>query len=313
MGRLLLTIRPMKKMLIIFFVAIVGKTGAQVPCDKIGLLKPEQLLAMLQYKPVNIEPMRFVAECNVTDTIRKRLAYLLNWRWTPAEIEGYFNQELELHKSFYRIEAKAAAVANGNQKQYKKAIDSITKEVNAYTLKYMQKGGLFAVREVNVLVVGWLIMKETIPFLRDSAMQDQAHYPRWAVELALARMGDISLQTKIIDECRNLAKPGADFEQEYIDKSRKLKYLGTQESLCQLNQFIDTSKYVEENSNGAKTSFARRVAIDLQIYIKNAELKRLIDLIGDEYNYSLSAIMDVKRWMIANKGKYIIKTGICPY
>jgi hypothetical protein len=318
MGRLLLNKKMMKRNLLILLLLcaiVVLNVKAQIPCNHPrGIKSSLQLSIMLQNKPINIQPSDFIENCNITTSVRKRLTYLLRWQWTQAEINNYYAEKLVIHKNVYLINETANKIANGNDSMYIKAKDSIENAIIKRELEYdIKYNHLFTVPETLILVIGWLNMKETIPFLRDSALKDQLHYPKWAVELALARMGDKRLQKKIITSCKNDTKSGENFEADYYNKYRKILYLATQESLYQLHDFVDTSKYIEFNSAGALTSFAYRIVQDFSLRIGNEDLKKLIILTGDEYNYNIDAILAIKQWMIKNKKKYKIIKGFCPY
>jgi hypothetical protein len=66
-------------LLTMLFIAQLA-SNAQRPC-KI-LPTAQQLYEGLLYKPASARPSNFLKECNVNDTIKKRLLYLLNWQWT---------------------------------------------------------------------------------------------------------------------------------------------------------------------------------------------------------------------------------------
>jgi hypothetical protein len=298
----------------LLLVFIFYSIEAQMPCNHpSGIVSSKQLYETLINKPVDINPRSFVNGCNITDSIKRRLIYLLNWRWTKDEIKDYYKKKLVNYKDVYFIEEKTKKVSKGNDSLYKIVKDSIENEIVRDELKYdTEVNHIFNVKPAIILTVGWLNMKETIPFLRDSAINNN-HYDRNIVELSLARMGDEKLQKKIINSCRNNTKIGQDFERDYYDKYKKLIYINTQESLYQLNEFIDTSKYVEYNSKGLLTNFAHRVVQDFISVFGNEEFKKLYSLIGDEVDYNIDAVLAIKRWIIKNKGKYIIKKRFCPY
>lgn len=287
---------------------------SQVPCNHLsGIPSKEKLIESMQKKPINIRPRSFVEGCNINDSIKKLLKYHLRWQWTKAEIESYLITNLEKHKKVYQVSEKVNAIANGNDSIFKKVKDSIENVILKKELEYdISVNHIFGVAELTVLTVGWLNMKETIPFLKNIALKDSAHYAKWSVELALARLGDKKLQKQIINNCIGYSKPELDFEKDFYSKYKKLVYINTQESLYQLHEFIDTSKYVIL-TNEILTSFANRIIQDFPTVFANEELIKLIKLTGDEYDYNLNAILNVKKWIIANKGKYKIKKWFSPY
>jgi hypothetical protein len=302
----------MKKIIFLLFVFTEAKS--QIPCDHPrGLKSTTDLLKIMEDKPVSISPSYFIETCNVNDSIKKRLRYLLRWQWTKDEIEAYYTKKLITYKKIYQVEEKSSQISKGNDSIYIHVKDSIETEIRKNELKYdIEYNNILNVSEGIILAIGWLNMKETIPFLRDSALNSK-YYDKVSVELALARMGDKKLQKKIIVACRNTFNIKEDFVNDYNNKFRKLVYIGTQESLYQLHEFIDTSKYIPLNSKGTMTSFALKIVQNFKIVFGNDEINKLIKLTGDEYDYDTKSILAIKQWIIKNKGKYIIKKGFCPY
>jgi hypothetical protein len=302
----------MKRFIFLLFVFTEAKS--QIPCDHPrGIISSTEIFETLKEKPVIINPSSFVEECNVNDSIKKRLRYLLRWQWTKNEINEYYKKNLDTYKNIYLVDEKARKISNGNDSIYKISKDSIEYEIIKNELKYdIEHNHIFNVKKELVLTIGWLNMKETVRFLKDSALNSK-YYDKVSVELALARMGDKKLQKKIIAACRNSSNIKEDFVNDYNNKFCKLVYIGTQESLYQLHEFIDTSKYIPLNSKGTMTSFALKIVQNFKTVFGNDEINKLIKLTGDEYDYDTKSILAIKQWIIKNKGKYIIEKGFCPY
>jgi hypothetical protein len=170
-------------------------------------------------------------------------------------------------------------------------------------------------------------LKEAIPLFKNDLASASKHlYNPEIAELALAKLGDKVLYKKILNECSyngNLIdfdsiryEDNGAWRNDFYSKFGKLSFLNTQESIYQLHNWLDTSKTSinQEFSNGY---------IDFA-YSANRVLEELYRLFG---RYDLvkewrkrdprkspetaAAILSFKKWMIENKGKYVIKQ-ICP-
>jgi hypothetical protein len=298
----------------IFLLLVFTNAKGQVPCDHPrGVKSATDLLRIMEEKPVSISPSYFIEKCNVNDSIINRLRYLLNWQWTKNEVEIYYKKKLVTYEKIYQIEQISRQISKGNDSIYLATKDSIEVATKQNEFKYDKEyNNIFNVSEGIVLAIGWLNMKETIPFLRDSALNSK-YYDKPSVELALARMGNKKLQKKIFNSCLNYSTNKEDFVSDFNNNYRKLIYIGTQESLFYIHEFIDTSKYFPINSEGAMTSFALKVVQNLKTVFGNDEINKLISQTGDEWNYNVKVILAIKQWIIKNKGKYIIKKWFCPY
>ena len=309
----------MKKQILILSFGLLGfvKIRSQIPCNLPTTPTTQDLLNALNQKPVkNIKPLFYIENCNVNDSVKERLLYRLqHWEWSKEEIDTYYKKEIEYHKDFYQIEKKAAVISKGNDSVYKKALDSIIMVTNKYTLKEMQNSHLFSVDGNTILIVGWLKMKEAIPFLKNVALKDSGHYPKWYVEITLARMGDKKLQKKFIEDDKKI-KPWLiteKFNKVYEKSYKSMIFLGTQESIYELHKWIDTSLINQVDSKGGLGRLSGLLLWDISKAILNKDFKLLVSQVDTDEFSNGAALLSVKNWILQNKGKYEINRKFCPY
>ena len=183
------------------------------------------------------------------------------------------------------------------------------------------------VPDILVKLAAAIGLKEAFPLFKNDLNLTSKHlYNPGIAELALAKLGDKKMYEKILKECSynsNLI----DFDSvsyqdnkawlnDFYYKFDKLTFLNTQESLFQLHNWLDTSKFCIDGQVNANiylgySSFivARRL---LQFFRRGDEIMKFRKK-GDLgiNKITADAIMDVKKWMIENKGKYVVKHE-CP-
>ncbi len=286
---------------------------AQPPCGDQQIPTAASLLARLGDKPVyNTRPCDFVPGCNITDTLRKRILYLLHWEWSKQEIADYLRKDIEAHKNTYNIEKRARDIASGDDSLYKKAVDSIALKINRGVLTELEAGDGFVVDPLLVITAARINLREAIPLLQRS-LKDTVHYRRWYTELALARLGDKALQRKLIAACAySQSLNGTDWRRIFFDVFKKMSFIGTQESLYQLHQWIDTTGTYEEIDDRPGVKCGNLAVLVMQDVFLNDEFKALIKGISTS-SKSDQQLMAVKQWIIANKGKYTLRKDYCPY
>jgi hypothetical protein len=305
----------MKLLLTLFLLSIKIGIFAQQPCKR--LPTSEQLLQVLSKKPVtSIERMDFRKGCNVTDSIENRILYLLHWEWTKQEIEDNLNNDIQKNWLFYNIETRAKILSKGDKLLYQLETDSITNFLKSERLKNLEKYHAFKVSGDIVLTAAYLNITSAIPILR-KALLDSLHYSKLYVELALARFGDGTLQKKIIAENGyNKELNGDEWLKYFYKAARNLLFISTQESIFQLNNWLDASKtYVAIDGGKADTKSAYFTIIALKHAIENKSFQDIIKNIDDSPYRRMddSIILACKKWLIKNKGKYQINRFWSPY
>jgi hypothetical protein len=158
-------------------------------------------------------------------------------------------------------------------------------------------------------------IKEAIPLLkRDLASQDHHSFHPVAAELALARLGDKNMQQKILKECAYDStlqdNDGIAWRDDFLKKFRKLIFVSTQESICQLHYWLDTSKYVVtdwESKNGMSLSANWVVASLLRVIVNKDFQNRFKNInVSAIEPVNINLILECRKWLIQNKGKYEI-------
>lgn len=287
---------------------------SQQPCNTVPSEK--ELLVAMSAKPVtDITRMDFQKDCNVTDTVKKRLLYLLKNEWSKQELDAYFRKDLEEHKRIYQIDERIKEATNGVDSLKAHARDSIINAINSDTKERLSEGSAFGVSASIVLTVGYLELKETVPFLK-SVISDSAHYNQWAIELALARMGDKKLQGKIINNSNyNPSLEEEDWKNDYYENARSLFYIGSQESIFKLTDWLDTSKMYTALSEGGKDSKNAFITlVDLKYAIKNKEFQAILQGIEVPMGQKDDKlILKAKEWLINNRKHYQIDRTFSPY
>jgi hypothetical protein len=290
---------------------------AQVPCDYRAILTTDEILKKLSRKPVEIGFNNFVENCNVNDSVRKRIIELLNWEWTNREVDNYLEEYFMGYEAFFKVKENANKLSKGNDSLYKKAYDSIKAGIKDEERKQIAKH--FGVNGGIILSSAWLYLSKAKTILK-TALNDSVHYNQKEVELALARLGDKQLQRKIINSCiyrKDL--DGFEWITYFEDKvARKLIFTSTQESICKLTEWLDTSKTYKPRSDGkAVVKTALNIIIVLKHILKNKDLQAKIkhideDLFNKGFNDN-NLLVFCKDWLKKNKGRYQINKSWCPY
>jgi hypothetical protein len=307
------------KLIIVFIFCFEIVKSQELDCSKFPT--SSQLFQSLSGRPNGGGYLfQYRNECNINDSIRQRILHLLNWEWTKLEIEEYLKKYMEDRKSLFNIEGKAKEVSKGNDSLFKVSLDSIQSAVKSETLNEMHRNGIFAVPGRLFQIAGMLQIKEVIPILR-KGLTDKQHYDSVYAELALARLGDKSLQLKIINSCTNKFPSDSvyNFENWYTYQvAPKLLYLATQESVYKLNEWLDTvNLYRSVVGRKPNTKWAYKVIADLKHLILNKDFQKIVKDFSDDwditYNLDNGPILYCKNWLIKNRGKYKINRYYCPY
>jgi hypothetical protein len=291
-----------------------NKSFAQIPCNGTNTPDSTRLIDNLsQYPMVSYRPSVYINNCNVTNTLKSRLVYrLFNWQWPERKVIELVNSKFQEAKLSFDIERKARLISK-NDSSYRKNLALLTKKAKQMLQQRLDSMGYFKVDNNVILTIAWLNLKETVKFLREKAIKDSFHYDTETVKLALARFGDKKhLESLINAESRINIKEVALFQA--FDKSfKRMAFLKTQESVFQLNRWIDENFVDEMNSKGTKGYLASSFLFDLNRLILNEEFK-VITKRGyvDEYNCK-NELITVRTWLINNKGKYLLNDKFCPY
>ncbi len=273
------------------------------------------LLEKMSVKPLtDVFYLLFKNKCNVTDEVRKKMLYHLDWRWTKNEIDAYLEVYFNDVKNFYRVDTLAKIASKGSDSLYKVSYDSIEKVIKAIEYSKMD----FYVNNDIILGVAYADIREAIPILKNG-IKNPAHYHMNRVELALARFGDKKLQKKIIDGCKNKADINRkDWLDDFLyGDAEKLLFISSQESVCKINEWMDTSKVLNNrmaSGRSKKYKTAMFIISILKRTINNVDFQKLTESFNyeakDDVNNLL--IINCKNWLLKNKGKYKINnfTGV---
>jgi hypothetical protein len=301
----------MKTIFFLSFFFLVTNVYCQKPCNK--LPSTATLMQQLAKKPVlQIYPRDFLKGCNVTETMINRILYLLNWQWTEAEIEQYNEAIFDEYENIFNIKSIALKLANGNDFLYKQALDSLKKQLMPFVTKKYGESHAFRVDAGLVLLAGKLDIKSAIPKLNE-ALLDTIHYNKWALELALARLGNKSIEDKILNECKyDSSLDGKNWSNDFILKAKKLGFIATQKSIFKFVKWLDTAKYFARTpSGGVRVKSAAYVISFLSNIIQNEEFLAIIKPFKADYDDDFgqvtnNMIIQCREWLIKNKGKYIL-------
>lgn len=281
----------------------------QSDCSK--LPTASQLLVTLSIKPVNISPLLIKTDCNVNDSVRLKLVYLLrNPKWTNREIDSVLSLgNVEQFKNWFNYKEKVENLSKGIDSLKKYAVDSIDKLVRSERIKLLEQEHYFDVNPQLIRTVATLNYKEAIPILKDALTNKNRLYDSATVILALAKLGDKESQNKIFTYCRP-SKNISEFVwvDEFYQKASLLKFLASQESIYQFSFWMDTTyKYSYTEKTNGKSAYLvigyLSHLIDNQGFPKENRNSKFdfTGLVGNN-----KEILYWQKWIRKNKGKYII-------
>jgi hypothetical protein len=318
----------MKKYKIIFFyyfLYIASKNLiAHLPCSE--LPKTADIVNLLAKKPISDEfhSASLRLGCNVNDSIKKRLLYLINWKWSEDEISNFIKEDLAEHKEIYDIENVANKIAKNNKEFYKRAVDSLTKFWEAHIRRRINRNqvdsyeeaekwvSFYAVYDELLLAVGYLEIKQAIPIL-EKALLDTIHYNSWIVNVVLSRFGNKNSQKYVINSINyDSSLNGSNWINEYHKQTRYLLYIATQSSIFKLHSWLDTTKTFNPFSEGNRSSHCSSILVyTLKRIILNTDFQTRLKNLPDDFSfYNSDIILYCRDWLLKNKGKYIINKEI---
>jgi hypothetical protein len=171
---------------------------------------------------------------------------VLAWKWTQPDIDHYVFRRLTDLEAFSRTEREALRVSKGDTLRYKLIRDSLLKIEEKWVLEHLLGGRLFAVDNGVLLAIGILNLRKAIPTLR-KALKDPLHYDSATILRVLAKFGDKKLESEIIKNCKyDSALSNHDWIDYYQNQmAPKLLYIGSQESIFAVHQWLDTAKQSE--------------------------------------------------------------------
>lgn len=269
------------------------------------------------YKPTpNLHPSHYRLDCNVDEAVKKRMLYLLNWQWTKEELEDYVAFDMKARKEFYDIDNRAFTLSKGDKQKQIKAADSLMAVIKA---EKIDQASRFRVPNGLLLTVAQLGFVEARPILVQ-ALRDSVHYSTVDVQLALARLGDENMQQKVISEAAySPLLSGRAWIDDFEKRGRKLAFVASQESIYQLQTWLDSSKMFASKSNGVVDTKSAAIVISyLSLLLLNNDFQELIRNFkapyGDDYDQvNDQMIAACKNWLIKNKGKYKVNKDFSTY
>ncbi len=274
-----------------------------------------------------IHYMEFNSKANVSERVRQALLRLLKNEWTDAEKEIYIaSRHKREYASFYQRNTQGIEKLIGDL-NYDTVMLIVNKEVQQRFLQEVNN-------EINnrgvdpevIKTVAWLDMKELIPFLKVKLLGNTNQYDREAVGLALARLGDTTYENyfsnyknQVIRQSTNIDYQ--DWRSIYQKSFEELAYIATQKSVFHIYEWMDTIRrtaYIiacgqepDNNTEFISTSLINK----LRSFINNADFKKIAEKLyynnpGKSEPIFLRSkpelIIDIRNWLIANKGRYII-------
>ncbi len=292
--------------------------SAQIPCNGTNNPSKEVLLYNLkQYPILDTRPSLYIDSCNLSDSIIKQINYRLrNWKWSKESIENYVNSQLSYYKEFYGIDKLAANNPPDLDSIFKVKKDTITNPIKADLVSRMENDDFFKIPPNLVLTVGWLNLQSAKAFLKDTAMKDANHYPIWAVELALARLGEKKIRDRIISEDSKiiLSQINDNSNVSFFNSFKRMTYLNTQESIYELHKWVDTAYTIELYASGTELTYlSTEFLYSIKRAILNKEFHEIVRRIPHEGIESTSDILLAKKWLIENKGKYQLNKKLCVF
>lgn len=301
----------MKRSKIVFSLMLLFfNTGySQIPCIKMP--STQVVLATIQHKPVSMYPGYYAFGCNVNDSVKKRLLYLLIPEWTKAEIDNYINKEVNKRYDWYDIEKTAKSISKGNDSLYKVSIDSLVNYWKGYQRKQFYEQNLMGVDAGVLKTVAFLDIKEAVPIIQKYFNS----YNKDLARLCLARLGIVSLQKEIIKTCDyNTSMNGTGWNKQLTTVANKLCFIATQESIYKLEEWMDSTKEFPASAHSKSGKGYKSAGLVIE-YLSHILLnKDFLDLIkpvneiGEIY-YNMvdnKLIETCKKWLKKNKGKYKI-------
>ncbi|MFN8250627.1 MAG: hypothetical protein U0V75_02000 [Ferruginibacter sp.] len=167
----------------------------QFPC--VRLPAAEKLNGLLAEKPVYISPSSVSLKCNVTPAVKKRLLYLLNWRWTDEEKEGYLRKSYAMYKKMFYPHPRFY----NYETAYDNLDDSSKSAFAGMEIEKLKWRHQYEYVDAGLILTAAKLALPGLDSLLQHSWKDAIHYPQWAVCLAMARMGDSASEKNIIKEC----------------------------------------------------------------------------------------------------------------
>lgn len=269
----------------------------------------------MHYPMSSISPSFYIEGCNISDSVRNALIFRLkNPKWPETAILSYVESKFKENIDEYDIDKKAKAISKNDSLFLVNKI-KLTSAIKSKIRKNLASESIFKIDKNLLLTIAWLNLQSCKPFLRDTALFDTLHYDKTTVKLALSKLGESKYQKEFIEiEKRKTIYKLENHPFKEFNKSFKLMgFINSQESIFELNKWIDEFFIEEMNSNGAKGFLASTFVFDLNRIILNKDFNVLTK--GgylDEFNCK-NDLQAIKKWIIDNKGKYILNQKLCTY
>lgn len=340
-------------MLIILICFVVSK-GLCQNCE--GYPTKEQLLASLSNRlSPHYDINRYSLKCNVDDTVKNKIVKLLDNEWDTTLLNSlahayslrefeylYFDEIIatpnaitrsELYKKYYGADIISKNSKGDTSKtmigEYKRVWDSIYQKTYAdkkavFETEYKEQLKKSRINDDVIRLCGYLFIKESEKKLL-KALESPRIYSTDVIESSLARIGVKRFQEKIfarhrhlVDSLKNLRLkqysvllPG--FYEDFVN----LSFIGTQQSISLLADWMDTTFRVKYFGDGPANSFLGE-AISRYKLIQLIQNEDFISIFHDrKTNYTLNgleinaAVLNrMREWLIKNKGNYKINQQV---
>lgn len=295
-----------------FFILKVGYCQQKNnPCA--SLKSDKDLLLILSKKPlVNLNIRDFRLNCNVSDTVKNKLLKLLNPIWDSIDIENYLDNEMKEKESWFEISEKARKLSDNSDSLYKVKRDSLIKYYKTIIRNELKNNNVFQFNNNLLRLVAYLDIKAALPIIE----KNNRYYDSTISEFSLAKLGRKDKQKDIFNKMvPNLRLTGDEWFKDFESKFHGLSFIGNQEAIFLISNFLDTTQYFTLTSNGALGKSSYKIIGYLRDIIKNKDFLALTDSIDiDGYcPCSNTLITKIKIWFKLNRGHYIINREYYPY
>lgn len=227
--------------------------------------------------------------------------------------------EVDLQKSMQKkmnfinkdAEIKAWKLINKDTLSFQTVFDSLKanliNEISTDKEKFIDRDRI--VPKIYLSYIVDLDLREAIPLLIE-ALKDEKHYPyQEAILLELARFQVEPYHTEVIKALSTDPVTGAPLCTEQGTRNvRSLCYIATQESCVAIANLVGCLEMIRRDFETEIMIQAGYKAVFWCYCIEDETFLKMRKTILDNYKYTTQAqLEEVKAWMIANQGKYIIK------
>jgi len=248
--------------------------------------------------------MSFPKEDYYIPQIKKRFLELLVREWNQEEIEAWIDKYSKSYEKSFAIETEDIL-----KKDTIRTFQEIYDSIKVKNLERFIEGDTsdYYVPSSVIAMAGWIDMPETVPYL-ETLLKNPKQQDKEVIKLALARLRVEPYYAEAFEKYTSEAilSDRYNIEDDCIAKVRALQYLGTEESIYAIGEWLLREEMYYYFYDSDLQSYVGDIALKIlyeRVFIKNKYFREKYFEENLMPMDDLEKLREIYDWMQENRGK----------